>query len=407
MPIPPPWPDTFSFSFFAEPGRSVASYFPAAGTRDERKEDKPASVKSGGKEVEPEDDWFAARLQKQQAKRKREDDMPKDERNSVRRRRSSRSRSPRRGRLGDGDPISPRAPATPAKAFSSTSSRAMWVPPPHDTPPPAASRSFSPTPSSRPRPPPRPGVLVEEHFRPSLRSLTLESYAPYLLDEPIELAWSSPYYNLLHRFIEACAPPQLWRTHRDKQTIVETFAIVAHLRATQPAKEAIRAAVGPLGKVPYAGVPTQLYFRLRAMRDVMRWIWNRNIALEQTAWLVAESSRNPRLLPIHILIREYASTLRFSDAIEAGQQELLAYLSSRPHSALPAREYRALLLLQWLNTAPQRWYRFFATPDRRIRAGVRGEEPWAWWLDGAAVEWKVEVLDDWEKGVLERERWEE
>ncbi|BGP18021.1 hypothetical protein JCM10213_008445 [Rhodosporidiobolus nylandii] len=272
-----------------------------------------------------------------------------------------------------------------------------------------ASSAFFSSPSSFCPPPPflPPTFLLEEHFRPDVRGIKLPSYEPFLADEPIPLAWSAEYYRTVDSFLRACAPSHLWKTGRNDITPRKHFEVVDLIERSQPAKEAIRQAVGPLGKVEgWSDLPRKLFLRLRAMRDAMQWIWEREIKLEEPGWLILQSSRDKQLLPVHLMIREYASVLRLADAVDFSQRELLAYLSVRPTSTLSAREYRARVLLQWLNAVPQRWYRFFATPDRRIRAGERGEEPWAWWLDGAALEWKVEVLDDWEKGVLEREGWE-
>lgn len=45
-----------------------------------------------------------------------------------------------------------------------------------------------------------------------LRSLEFEDYAEFLLlvNEPIDLEWSSKYLGSIVSFLYACAPPKLW-----------------------------------------------------------------------------------------------------------------------------------------------------------------------------------------------------
>ncbi|GAA6030341.1 hypothetical protein JCM8097_009056 [Rhodosporidiobolus ruineniae] len=242
---------------------------------------------------------------------------------------------------------------------------------------------------------------------PSLKGLDYSAYSPYLLKEPIELAWSSDYYRAVDRFLSRCADKAKWRTGGDKEMHPRaSFAIVHYLQSHQPDKLAIRRAVGTLGySLGFKGLPEQLHFRVRALRDVMRWLWEGTaaVSMETASWLILESSRDRRLLPVYILLREHASTLRFSDYIEFARAELLKYLETTPPSRRSPRESRALTLLQWLNEDQARWYSFFAGPDR----SMRGSEPGEWWLREPKEGEKRDkrALDDWERETSSKEDW--
>ncbi|GAA5912255.1 hypothetical protein JCM6882_005208 [Rhodosporidiobolus microsporus] len=214
------------------------------------------------------------------------------------------------------------------------------------------------------------------------------------------------------RFFGRCSPPQRWRGKPDAVYAPrDLFPIMLRLQSTQPDKDAIRLAVGKLGQsFGFKGLPEHLHLRIRALRDTMRWIWDDGddrIRLEHAAWLVAEASRDRRILPIYILLREHSSTLRFSDAVDVSQRELLTYLTSTPRSNLSSRERRALTLLEWLSADPRRWHTFFSFPDRSLRSGAGGEESWEWWLkEPREGEYRDKrTLDDWEREMMRKEDW--
>ncbi|GAA5917701.1 hypothetical protein JCM6882_003479 [Rhodosporidiobolus microsporus] len=187
-------------------------------------------------------------------------------------------------------------------------------------------------------------------------------------------------------------------------------SISQQLQSAQPNKVAIRSAVSLQQSRSHKGLPEALHLRIRALRDTMRWIWDdkdEQIRLEHAAWLVSESSRDRQVLPIYILLREHSSTLRFSDAVDASQRELLTYLTSSPRSNLSPRERRALTLLEWLNEDTTRWHTFFSLPDRSLRSGEGGEESWEWWLkEPEKGEYRDKrALDDWEGEMMRKEEW--
>ncbi|GAA5869852.1 hypothetical protein JCM8547_008090 [Rhodosporidiobolus lusitaniae] len=155
------------------------------------------------------------------------------------------------------------------------------------------------------------------------------------------------------RFFSSCSPDLRWRSNPNAEFRPrDLFPTMMTLQTVQPDKAAIRQVVG------------------------------KRVRLEHAAWLIEEASRDRRLLPSYILLRQHSSTLRFSDAVELAQRELFRYLSSTPPSRLSSREKRALVLLQWLNDSPERWYSFFCTPGRATRAGGgEGEGRWERWLE--------------------------
>ncbi|GAA5865003.1 hypothetical protein JCM8547_004269 [Rhodosporidiobolus lusitaniae] len=138
----------------------------------------------------------------------------------------------------------------------------------------------------------------------------------------------------------------------------------------------------------------------------MRWIWEdskKEMGIDQASWLIEEANRDRRLLPFYILLREHASTLRFSDAMEKAQRELQTYLASTAASSLSSREQRARLLLVWLNERPKRWYTFFCTPDGAGRPGAAdGGGSWEWWLSESGETMSHGLLDEWEEEMEKR-----
>ncbi|BGP18044.1 hypothetical protein JCM10213_008420 [Rhodosporidiobolus nylandii] len=450
-----PSSDAFSFSFFAEPGRSIESYLtpsaaietsaPSAGSTSAsaslpppeavyEREEREQRRKRGGRKhrrdaLETRDashsagralrdeDWRTSKKSaedevpsKSRSRRRDSSGGSRQEEPSRRRSRSphrARSRSPRREErdLAESYPSPaasiPRPPVqrvrSPSPPFSRTSSRR------------SLNDRFAPPSSTRHLRPPdvEPGVLTQDILFPSLKGLRWESYAPFLLDQPIELSWSSAYWNRLNDFLESCAPPELWKSYNKPSQPRDLFPIMQQLQSVQPDKAAILREVGKLGtSAAYKTLPEHLHLRIRAARDVMRWLWDDpDISLENAAWLIMESSRDRRLLAIYILIREHASTLRFSDSVEIAQRELHTYLSAVPPTRLSSREHRALILLDWLNTVPSRWYRFFAYPDRTLREGESGEASWEWWLGGGPFPNTEGTLNDWEKRVMRQEEW--
>ncbi|GAA5869886.1 hypothetical protein JCM8547_008097 [Rhodosporidiobolus lusitaniae] len=188
--------------------------------------------------------------------------------------------------------------------------------------------------------------------------LTLGSYSPYLTNLSIEIPWSSAYYNTLNA----------------------------------PNKLAIQSTVGRLGSSQgYKGLPDYLHLRIGAFRDVMRWVWDdwkKDILLEQASWLIEQANRDRRLLPIYILLRGHASTLRFSDSMDKAQHELSTDLVSSP--------------IQGVDTP------FFCKPDEAVRPkSPEGKGSWEWWMREprvGEVHSKAE-LDEWERGVMRVEEW--
>ncbi|GAA6017031.1 hypothetical protein JCM10207_001462 [Rhodosporidiobolus poonsookiae] len=250
---------------------------------------------------------------------------------------------------------------------------------PTATPPPLSQSSLSPPPrtASPPRAPtPADDPFTQEQLFPSLRGLKLESYGPYLTDERIELAWSVEYWNAILRFCRATAPPELWSTRKKQISFrreADKYDIVRTLTSTQPDTAAIRATVGPLGTSTAA----------EALR------------------------RQDRSVHFKFL-RGNATTLRFSDLVQAAIHELSAYLSSPSSSRLAPTLNRARTLLAWLRKDSSRWHLFFGTPDRQVRhAQGREVEMGEWWLsDPAPGESRTLMeLDLWERETLRREAW--
>lgn len=174
-------------------------------------------------------------------------------------------------------------------------------------PPPPFSLPFHPSqiphvpPHSRLAPAQEP-TLTHNLFSPSTRTLTFKSYAPYITQEPLELPWSSYYLEMLLRFLDDCFSTPGTRRHLESQQ-TSHLPIAQMLKSYQPNKQAIRAAVGELGtSKAYEGLTGHERYRIQALRNTMRWIWeDSGVRLEQAAWLVLEANKVKRLLPVYVL----------------------------------------------------------------------------------------------------------
>ncbi|GAA5869928.1 hypothetical protein JCM8547_008107 [Rhodosporidiobolus lusitaniae] len=405
-----------SFSFFRDPSRSVESYFnlppveSTGSTSAFRTNENAQSSGSQAKQpqgveqpkeqrppppqhkpfhhVEPkkpeetivlqdEGDWLESRTRK---KRFSQDSVHGA--SPPRNPKKERTRSPSRAQ--DSARVVPVVSAQSSSLSSSTPTNKPALSPSHSS----AGKSHLATPDfpsfvapqpslSHPKPRHFAATLTQDVLFPSLRGLTLSAYAPYLTSDLVEIPWSSAYYNAVNEFLESCSAPQIWRSKpgggpRD----CGPFSIVRTLLTYQPNKEAIKRMT--------------------------------TFASNKLPGSLRKQPRDRRFLPIYILLREHASTLRYSDAVHIAQRELLSHLTLSPFAALFAREQRARVLLKWLNQQPKRWYMFFCKPDEAVRPkSPEGKGSWEWWMREprvGEVHSKAE-LDEWERGVMRVEEW--
>ncbi|GAA5974566.1 hypothetical protein JCM11641_002092 [Rhodosporidiobolus odoratus] len=223
-----------------------------------------------------------------------------------------------------------------------------------------ASSSQSSSPSSSP-PATLPTLPISESdFFPNLTSLTYAAYRPYLLEEPIEIDYSLSYYESI-----------------------------------------LRSSRAPF--LQQSGL-----FKLRAMTDILRWVWeDENVTLANMTWLVKEARQDASLVPILIIVRELATTLRFSNLVQFSYKELCTFIASTPFLPLTPAQDRARTLLEWLSEDSSRWHLFFCRPAGCLRCSGTGQELWEWWLKGAedGTPRNKLALDDWERKIMREEDW--
>ncbi|GAA5876097.1 hypothetical protein JCM8547_002635 [Rhodosporidiobolus lusitaniae] len=160
---------------------------------------------------------------------------------------------------------------------------------------------------------------------------------PYLLSRPPEPAFSSQYFEAVRRFLGASTPYDLWCGSSERllhHDIHPVHPLVARVAAFQPSKAAIRQDL-QLNPSPFQPeIPPLQKQKFSAMVEVTRWIWeDETIGLPEVVHLVLHAR-----LPIHILIRDLASTIRYGRLVSHAEQELLSYLSGRPSSALSPQQ---------------------------------------------------------------------
>jgi hypothetical protein len=229
-------------------------------------------------------------------------------------------------------PISSNAVAAPTQQpFPRIRNRSS--PPPRTKP---HRTSFPPSPSSSSK-----DVLSRAALFPSLRGLRIESYQPYLTDEPLELLWSPDYLETVLRLLRDCSDgaTRVMQGTTSQPTPRDKFPAVKQIHALQPDKSSIREVVGQLGvSSAYVGLSANDHLRMRALRDTMRWVWeDEEINVSHAAWLVLEASRFTPLLPIYIL-RAFSSARFFSLLCDSNSDSPLPYSPrAQQHSPLLRR----------------------------------------------------------------------
>ncbi|GJN92743.1 hypothetical protein Rhopal_005781-T1 [Rhodotorula paludigena] len=257
-------------------------------------------------------------------------------------------------------------------------------------------RSLLPALPSRPN---LPVFLSSDLLFPDLSRLRITHFDAFLR-RPVEPAWSAPMYECILRFLLSRAPAERW--HPDPARLAagdQLPSIAQEIRARQPNEQAIRACFQPRDAPGFDTLTAAMQAKFYAMQLVMRWMWgDATLNVHAVTDLV---QRAP--LALHILVREFSSSVRLFDLVETSERNLRLYLSSL---ALPTPfQQAAIRLLDWLNTPaePNRHYLFFCTPE----GALRSERPWEWWdalaeTQGGA---RTKDLDNWEKTLLARERW--
>lgn len=150
--------------------------------------------------------------------------------------------------------------------------------------------------------------LSEDLLFPSLARLTLNRYAPFLLNTPIDPSFSASYYEAFVRFLGVSTNPVVWCSQWQRLLHRHfTHELVKQIQGLQPDKEAIRAVFPTgLGKSKKK-FPPHLEGKWDAMAVVMRWLWEyERIGREEVAWLVEFAP-----LPVHILGSSLCSLLQF------------------------------------------------------------------------------------------------
>ncbi|GAA6002555.1 uncharacterized protein JCM10292_007724 [Rhodotorula paludigena] len=260
-----------------------------------------------------------------------------------------------------------------------------------------------PPPSLPPALPSRPSLpvfLSSETLFPDLSRLRITHYDAFLLRRPVEPAWSAPMYECILRFLLSRAPAEHWHPVPARLASADQLLSTAReIRARQPNTQAIRACFQPRDAPGFDTLTAAMQAKFYAMQLVMRWMWGDvTLSVHAVTDLV---QRAP--LALHILVREFSSSVRLFDLVETSERNLRLYLSSL---ALPTPFQRATIrLLDWLNTPaePNRHYLFFCSPD----GALRSERPWDWWdaLAETQAGARTKDLDKWEKTLLARERW--
>ncbi|BGP18022.1 hypothetical protein JCM10213_008444 [Rhodosporidiobolus nylandii] len=268
----------------------------------------------------------------------------------------------------------------------------------------AALRSDLPPPAPRPflHPLNQRDFITQGDFFPTVFRLFPSTFSPYLLDQPIEPAWSSSFHASLLRFFQAAIPSQQWSSQSNLPELGDDFEpVMKFVQEQQPDKAAIQAAVGPLGSnTSWNLLRPSMQAMLRDLRQVMRWIWeDEQLGEDEVAWVVKHAPT-----PVYLLIRENASTLPFARLVRRAEVDFSSYLSRLPHSLSTPQVVRTIMLLEWLNEARSglRKVRFFCSRGGGLRRGDNGEEPWEWWF---ASEGGKKELDVWEDAVLMAEDW--
>ncbi|GAA5889249.1 hypothetical protein JCM8208_007815 [Rhodotorula glutinis] len=251
-----------------------------------------------------------------------------------------------------------------------------------------------------------PETFSSSALKPPLAGLRFPYYMPYLRDEPAEPKWSSSYCATFIQFACSVAHPPRWSS-RPERLVAEKDApaIVQEIRTYQPYKDLIRRCA-PLCTSRAADSTThEWHTKFLAMRDVMRWIWeDESLELEHVAGMILTAP-----ISIHMIIRTFASMQRFTNVRRIAEEDLAEYLSRHPSPS--PRERAALVLLRWFQRrdAPRdRRYRFFIERNGRLRRGTRGHDGWEWWFaptGPGGLERREGELDEWERDVVRREGW--
>ncbi|GAA5928126.1 hypothetical protein JCM3775_002824 [Rhodotorula graminis] len=251
-----------------------------------------------------------------------------------------------------------------------------------------------------------PDTFSSSALKPPLSGLRFPYYMPYLVDEPVEPAWSSTYCTAFVEFACTVAPPPRWSTRPG--TLVSEYdapAIVQEIRTYQPNKALIRDRAPLCTSKAGDTVPFGWHGKLLAMKDVMRWIWDdETLSVEHVAGMILTAP-----ISIHMIIRTFGSMQRFTSVRRIAEEDLTQYLSrvGSPSS----RERAALVLLRWFQRpdAPHdRRYRFFVERGGTVRRGPRGEDGWEWWFaprGPGGIERRESELDEWERDVIRTEGW--
>ncbi|GAA6030347.1 hypothetical protein JCM8097_009060 [Rhodosporidiobolus ruineniae] len=259
---------------------------------------------------------------------------------------------------------------------------------------------------------PSSNALTEDELFPFLKGLSFKHYRPYLLDRPAEPAYSTAFFESFLRFLGTAVPYTTWSTNVDRllhRHNAPLPQLVRQIGMRQPNKDYIRR-VFTLRKSD-AAIPTsfgfKLHSKLEAMGKVLRWVYNdENVGLPEVVDLI---QRAPK--PLHILIRDLASTARFADLVFAAEQELHSYLVSRSRSSLSPEAQATRKLLTWFNERERnhdkRVYRFFCFEDGSLRMGTNGRgDPWDWVFDAERAGQGVDAakLDEWEDVTVDETR---
>ncbi|BGP49893.1 hypothetical protein JCM10450v2_005798 [Rhodotorula kratochvilovae] len=235
---------------------------------------------------------------------------------------------------------------------------------------------------------------------PDLKPLQFCDYEPYLLHQPVEHQWSSPFYHRIIEFLLFCEPMKNWMSS-SAELKVGAHPTALRITSLAPDKRTIQARFTPRRSDGYAALDEPMRKKFRAMLDVMRWLWdNPALDIDHVADIVRRAP-----LALHVLVREYASVPRCSELVQHREHALRAYLARLP---CPTPHQRAaLLLLHWLAQPafPNRHFLFFCLSSGEPRLGAGGEAPWMWWFGRAmcAQGARMNELDDWERERLKEE----
>ncbi|BGO93253.1 hypothetical protein NBRC10512_000094 [Rhodotorula toruloides] len=245
--------------------------------------------------------------------------------------------------------------------------------------------------------------LTEQMLVPDLHGISFADYMPYLIDTPVEPKWSGPLFQLLLEFFHECEPREVWASRPERLMRGASLHWVSkQVTMRQPDRRAIQATFSPGRSPGWESLNDDRRVKFLAMLDVMKWLFeDETLTVDAVSHLVRHAP-----LPLHILVREYASVVRLSEATQHAERELIQHLNSlrrvSPHQAA------AIVLLRWFQSlrSPNRHYVFFTHPDGSLRFNL-SEPPWAWWFKRVEVgdPCTAEVLDEWEKGVLAEEDW--